>query len=343
MAVDESREFSSWAFKSAPRKILAIRFHAVGDVLVTLPACAALRRKYPESQFDMLTSDRCAGIHQAIHLFDTVHSVSLDTNRWTRACRTLALAVRLRGEHYDVILDLQRHRTSRLIRKLAQPLAWGEFDRFSPRHALERVMDTFCRTGFPGLLPECKLDVRDEIRDRSLQILLANGWDGSTKLVILNPAGLWPTRNWPLRRYEELAAEWIKEEPVQFLFLGTGGLREKASEICSTLGPRGINLAGKTSLAEVLGIIQYASVVISEDSGLLHMAWVSGLPTVALLGSTRSDWTRPMGVRSRYVGSEDLPCGPCMEATCKFGDVHCMSRHSADTILRLAHEVEGLQ
>ncbi len=341
--VEESREFSPWMGKSAPQRILAIRFQAVGDVLVTLPACAAFRRKFPSSHFDLLTSESCAGIHQAVRLFDGVHSLPLDTNRWTRASGALALAARLRRRRYDVILDLQRHRMSRLIRRIARPLAWGEFDRFSPSHALDRVMDTFHRTGFPDLSPQYGLELRPEIRDRSLRILLANGWDGGTKLVILNPAGLWPTRNWPLLKYEQLAAAWIKEEPVKFLFLGTARLLENAGRLCAALGPHGINLVGRTSIAEVLGIIHHASVVISEDSGLLHMAWVCGIPAVALLGSTRSDWTRPLGIRSRYVGSEDLPCGACMEATCRFGDVHCLNRYSAEMILRLAHEAEGAQ
>jgi len=239
-----------------------------------------------------------------------------------------------------VIVDLQRHRASRLIRGIACARAWGEFDRYSPRHALERTVDTFHRTGFPDLTPSYGLEVKPEIRERGLRILREHGWDENTKLVILNPAGLWTSRNWPLPRYEELACLWPRTEPVRFLFVGTTRIGDKVRRLSERLAGRSIDLTNKTTLAEALGVVQQASVVISEDSGLLHMAWVSGIPTVALFGSTRSDWTRPLGKWSRFVGSEDLPCGACMQAECRFGDVHCLARHSASTILRLAQEAE---
>jgi ADP-heptose:LPS heptosyltransferase len=70
------------------------------------------------------------------------------------------------------------------------------------------------------------------------------------------------------------------------------------------------------------------------------MAWVSGIPTVALFGSTRSDWTRPTTDNSRWVGSEDLACGACMMPDCRFGDVRCLERYAAEEILRLAKEVD---
>jgi heptosyltransferase-2 len=339
--IDEPRSFSPWTSRQAPGKILIVRMQAVGDVVITLPACSALRQRFPDSQIDFLTSDVCQEIPQAIRLFDHVYSMPRRNGRWTRACRALIEGARMRGKHYDVILDLQRHRASRLIRRMARPRAWGEFDRFSPRHALERVVDTFQRTGFAGLQPLHTLDIREEVRASSRRILKENGWDGKGRLVILNPAGLWVTRNWPLERWVELANLWSGTEAVVFLFLGTERMTDKAAYLKENLGCRGIDLTGKTTLAQALGIVQCASAVISEDSGLLHLAWVSGIPTVGLLGSTRSDWSRPLGDRSRFVASEDLPCGACMEAACKFGDVHCLTRYSADSILRLAREVAG--
>jgi ADP-heptose:LPS heptosyltransferase len=205
---------------------------------------------------------------------------------------------------------------------------------------LERTLDTFGRTGFAGLEPVFRLALKKDLGRRSFDILRSHGWDGREKLVLLNPGGLWVTRNWPLSRYEELAEIWLSSEPVKFLFLGTGRIREKVQPLARRLADRAIDLTCRTSLAEALGVLQHASVVISEDSGLLHMAWVSGIPTVAMLGSTRSDWSRPMGSHTRLLASEDLPCGACMEPECRFDDVHCLSRHTAENIFKLASEVE---
>jgi heptosyltransferase II len=338
---EESRSFSPWASSEAPRKILVIRMQAIGDVVITLPACAALRQLFPAARIDLLTSDACAEIPRAIRLFDHVYSATQGTGRWLRVCRALVQGARLNRERYDVVLDLQRHRISRLIRRMARPLAWGEFDRFSPRHALARVVETCQKAGFPGLMPAYGLELKPVLREGALCLLREHGWDGKVKLVMLNPAGLWETRNWPLARYEELARLWSEMEPVRFLFVGTSRIRDKVRYLADRLAGHTIDLTGKTSLAEALGVVQHASVVISEDSGLLHMAWVSGIPTVALFGSTRSDWARPLGNRSRFVGSEDLSCGACMQAACRFGDVHCLTRYSAEEILKLAREAEN--
>jgi heptosyltransferase II len=336
----EQRSSSPWTSNRTPRKILVIRFQAIGDMVVTIPACNALRRIFPDARIDLLTSEACGEIPRAIRLFDRIDSMAAGQARWQRFFQALTLGVRLRREHYDVILDLQRHRISRFIRRIARPVAWSEFDRFSPRHALERILDTCRLAGFPDLKPIYKLDLKPEVRERAYCLLKDHGWNGKTKLVILNPAGLWDTRNWPLARYQELAARWSEVEPVRILFVGTNRIRAKVAILADKLAGRLIDLTEKTSLAEALGIVQHASMVVSEDSALLHMAWVSGVPTVALFGSTRSDWTRPLGSRSRFVGSEDLPCGACMQAICRYGDVHCLSRWSADAILKLAQEAQ---
>ena len=338
--VEELRSSSSWDSARAPESVLIIRFHAIGDVVVTFPACAALRQRLPQARIDFLTSDACLEVASAVRLFDGVLWMVHPKRRVWRAFEALKQAVRMRSRHYEVVIDLQRHRASRLIRTIAGPHAWSEFDRFSPRHALERVLDTFHRAGFGELRPIFQLELKPEVRDRAWRLLRQNGWDGNEKLVILNPAGLWITRNWPLQHYVELAELWSKAEPVRFLLVGTTRMAGGARYLSERLAGRAIDLTGKTSAAEALGVVQLSSVVISEDSGLLHMAWVSGIPTVALFGSTRSDWTRPLGSHSRCLGSEDLPCGACMASTCRFGDVRCLTRRSAREVLRLAQEAE---
>jgi ADP-heptose:LPS heptosyltransferase len=79
---------------------------------------------------------------------------------------------------------------------------------------------------------------------------------------------------------------------------------------------------------------------VTEDSGLMHMAWVSGTPTLALFGSSRADWSRPLG-NSRCLNSGDLECGACMEAECRFGDVRCLARYTPERIVGEAEDLLG--
>jgi heptosyltransferase II len=71
---------------------------------------------------------------------------------------------------------------------------------------------------------------------------------------------------------------------------------------------------------------------LSEDSGLMHMSWVSGIPTLALFGSTWSVRARPLGNHSLFFDSSDLECGACRQEICKYGDVHCLTRYKAEFI-----------
>ena len=73
----------------------------------------------------------------------------------------------------------------------------------------------------------------------------------------------------------------------------------------------------------------------------MHMAWVSEIPTLAMFGSTRSDWARPLSLHSYFVDSSDLPCGNCMQETCAFGDNHCITRYTPEFIFEKAIELVG--
>jgi heptosyltransferase-2 len=342
--------FSQWKGTSSAEKILTIRFHATGDIALTLPACNSLRKLMPYSRIDYLTDDTAKEMLNSFSLFDSVYTLPglfkressgkpKPTNKIKRIYRAFKLSKKLRKLKYDMVIDLQNNRLSRLIRKIISPNSWSEFDRYEPKPAGTRVIETFHRAGFKDLEASYDLPVKLEVLQRAEKLLLENGWDKRKQLIVLNPAGLWKTRNWTIENHVELARLFLKEEPAQILLLGTQRMEEKASHISSELGENVINLVKKTKIDEVFGILNYVSLMVSEDSGLMHSGWVSGVPTVALLGSSRSDWTMPLGTHSRCLNSSDLPCGNCMKPECIYGDVHCLTRYSAETVYNLCIEL----
>jgi ADP-heptose:LPS heptosyltransferase len=172
------------------------------------------------------------------------------------------------------------------------------------------------------------------------RLLKENSWNGKDPLVILNPAGVFVTRNWPLENYVQFARLWQQRHPeVKFVIMGIARIREAAAFLKKELDENLINLVGRTTPLEAFAILQEAQLVLSEDSGLMHMAWVSGRPTLALFGGTRSDWARPLGQHSAFFDSSDLACGFCMQETCHFGDVHCLTRYSPEKIFQAAQDL----
>ncbi len=334
------RQFSkAWTSTSPPQRMLAIRFHALGDVAVTLPFCMSLHHRLPSTQFDYLTAASFDELPKAAGIFDAVLSIPFSGGRWSRLTRAILTGWRMRKRGYDIVFDLQRNWMSRIIRILASPAAWGEFDRFSSQSAGARTQAVFHDAGFQALDPRYLIESDAGSSSGATQLLEKSGWNMRSPLVVLNPAGLWESRNWPLEYYCDLARMWLDDEPVQFLIMGTDRLRDKAEYLQSKLGTSVINLVEQTSITMAFALLKHAAVVISEDSGLHHMSWISGIPTIALFGSSRSDWSRPLGSHSLLFSSEDLECGECMDPECRYGDVHCLTRYSPRVVYEAARKL----
>jgi ADP-heptose:LPS heptosyltransferase len=221
------------------------------------------------------------------------------------------------------------------------PKAWVEFDRWSSISAADRVQQAFHRVGLSRLRHLHELHLFDAIRQSAHEILAGKGYSRDIQLILLNPAGAWQSRNWPVENYITLAKLFLQSGPCKFLLLGTDRIREKATRIEAGLRQSVINLTGFTSLSEAMAILPHVSLVVSEDSGLMHMAWASGVPTIALFGSTRHDWSSPVGPHVRVFHSGDLECGDCMDPICKFGDVHCLTRISPQMVFDAAFQLLG--
>ena len=322
-----------WREKHAPRRVLAIRLQALGDVVITLPYLQCLRNCLPsDARLDLLTREEVEDIPKNLELFNHVYSIGGARNPQRQLLSTCLLLPKLFVQRYDVIIDLQNSMLSRMVRGTLRPTAWSAFDRFSPRSAGERNRLTIEAIG----LGDIRLDSRLRLR-RSFPATLLKGLNDTDLLVVLNPAGAFATRNWELHKYVRFARQWLQRWPnSRFLVLGTSFIAEKAAFLKEELREHLINLVGQTTPSEVFALLQRVTLVLSEDSGLMHMAWVSGTPVLALFGSTRSDWSRPLGPRSLFLDSSDLPCGACMQATCRRGDVFCLSRRSPEEVFARA-------
>jgi heptosyltransferase-2 len=267
---------------------------------------------FPYSKIDYLTDDSAKELLNSLAIFDSVHSLPdvfppasryklKILNKIKRISRAVKLGFRLRKIKYDIIIDLQNNRLSRVLRKIIFPDSWSEFNCLEPKPAGIRVLETFQHVGFSELELSYDIPYKLASLQKTESILTDNGWDRSKRLIVLNPAGLWKTRNWPIENYVDLGKLYLKEEPSQILLLGTQRMNQIADYVSSQLGENVINLVNKTKIDEVFTILKYVALIISEDSGLMHFGWVSGVPTIALLGSSRSDWTMPLGEHTKCL------------------------------------------
>ena len=336
--MNEKAKYQPWIAREAPKKVLFIRLQAMGDMAITFPYIQGFQKSFPETQIDFVTREEFDTIPNSLVLFSNVYTLRGGRSTRKQAFYAVMLVLKLRRVNYDVVVDLQNNKISKIIRRLLMPKAWSEFDRHSFNPAGVRTENTIRNIGLGDFSPDFKLRITNP--SEGIDLLREAGWQEGKKLVVLNPAGFTPSKNWPLDYYAEFGRLFLKEYPdTQFLVLGIERIREKVDYLQEQLGENLINLVGKTSPATAFAILQHISLILSEDSGLMHMSWVSGRATIALYSVSISDRSRPLGEHSICLSSADMECGGCMAATCKFGDVRCLTRYTPEIVLREAQEL----
>lgn len=162
------------------------------------------------------------------------------------------------------------------------------------------------------------------------------GLDLSRPLVVFAPgAEFGIAKRWPPAHYGALAGRVVASVPgVQLALLGSPNDRETCEQVLQYAGPAAasmLNLAGQTSLDEAIAVVARARAVVSNDSGLLHIASALNRPVVALYGSTNPDYAPPLSDQARII-SLRLACSPCRQRECPLGHHDCMNKMSVDLV-----------
>jgi heptosyltransferase-2 len=154
------------------------------------------------------------------------------------------------------------------------------------------------------------------------------------KLVAFMPgAEFGASKRWPGGHYAELARKLIKAG-LQVVLLGSHKDKDVTGEIAQ-LAPGALDLAGKTTLEDVVDIIASAKLAVTNDSGLMHVAAAVGVPTIAIYGSTSPSNTPPLTDKGQLIWL-GLECSPCHQRTCPLGHNNCMKLIDADRVWGVA-------
>lgn len=328
--INETPNSKPWEHSVPPKRILIIRLQAFGDTIITLPYIQGLRNTLPTNcKIDFLTRKEVAIVPKSIILFDKVFALGGGRIHKLQQILILFLLPKLFSRRYDIIIDLQNNQISRLVRKYLFPKSWSQFDKYSPISAGKRYQNGIEAVGMGGILPSYHF--KTKLADSILKAPKFKQVLSAPEIVVLNPAGYGKTRNWATENYIAFANYWIekKNKETKFLFLGINKIAQKAKQISEALPSKNvINLVNQTTQIEAFLLLQKVTLIVTEDSGLMHLSWISGVPTLALFGSSRSYWSKPLGAHSLCLDSSDLPCGNCMLEECTYGDVRCLTRYT---------------
>jgi heptosyltransferase II len=198
-----------------------------------------------------------------------------------------------------------------------------------------RTAETFQALAGPGplLMPQLTVDAANQERLCARWGLLPGGF-----VAIAPGAEYGPAKRWPAAKYAQLASMSIAGQllgsDTQIAIFGSAGDLESAREIAAEV-PSAIVTCGETGLLDAVDLIGAAGLVVSNDSGLMHVAAAVGRPLVAVYGSTVPDHTPPLSDHAATV-SLRLDCAPCFQRTCPLGHTRCLNDLAPERVLDAA-------
>jgi ADP-heptose:LPS heptosyltransferase len=288
--------------------LLLIRPGGIGDAVLLVPAIIALKQKFPQAGITVLAERRNAAAFSLCTQVDRVLRYDIPSE--------LFAAVRGR---YDLVIDSEQwHRLSAVVARLCRPkvlIGFGSNERrriFS--HAVAYSHDDYEVTSFLRLLEPLGIDGR-EVETPFLTVPAEAEQSSDTLLaplegrafVTIFPGASIPERRWGADRYASVA-ESLNSLGYPVVVVGGGEERRQGDEIVAGVG--GLNLAGRTSLAETAAVLARSSLLVSGDSGVLHLAVGLGVRSVSLFGPGRALKWAPRG-GGHVVLNRNLPCSPC--------------------------------
>lgn len=255
------------------------------------------------------------------------------------------LGKQLRAAHYDQAIVLPNSWKSALAPFFARiPLRTGFIGesrygllndaRRLDKTALPLMVERFARLAeevggeIPRPLAKPRLEINKELRDAALQKL---NLQLHTPVAIFCPGAEYgPAKRWPSTYYADIARRLLKQGYAVWL-IGSGKDKPVADEINLLANGDCSNLCGSTDLGDALALLAYAELVISNDSGLMHLAAALDRPLLALFGSSSPQFTPPLSAYAQVI-KIDLDCSPCFRRECPLGHFNCMRQITPDMV-----------
>ncbi|MGE0592626.1 MAG: lipopolysaccharide heptosyltransferase I [Vicinamibacterales bacterium] len=323
---------------TVPERILIVRLGALGDVVHGVPVAATLRAAWPGARIDWLVDPRYVPLLDLVECVDV--KVPVDPRDLLRRGRRAAVLRTLRTlwrTRYDVAIDLQGLVKSAVLARLSGARSVIGFPGDQLREPLARVC--YSVTPQPGAAPHVvhqnlallrALGLREQQPRFPFKIpetAAANAVRrraGLEGYVLINPGAAWPNKRWPPDRFGAVASAVHAQTGLRSVVLWGPG-EESLAEAVVAASSGAAELAPPTTVADIVALAHTARVMLSGDTGPLHIAGAVGAPLVALFGPTDAErngpWDARDGVLSEHVRCQCRYARQCTRAVACIDDI----------------------
>jgi heptosyltransferase-2 len=314
----------------------------VGDAVMTIPAIRALRKACPGAHISLLVKPSVRPVFEAEPAVDEI----IDYDDRFRGIRgKISLAAFLRKRKFSRAILLQNAFDAALLAFLAgipertgynrdgrgllltRPVACDGADR--KVHHIQYYLNLLAAAGIRAEYTHPRIHLLPEEREKARESLSRL----RRPVLGINPgAAFGSAKRWLPGRFAGVASLFIRDTGGSVVIFGGGGETDIAKEIVAGRESADmLDLAGKTSLRELIGLISECDVFLTNDSGPMHIAYAVGTPLAALFGSTDPLLTGPVGEGNAII-RKAFDCGPCFKRTCARKDLRCMYAITADEV-----------
>jgi heptosyltransferase-2 len=314
-------------------KILVVAPSWIGDTILAQPFLALLKRKHPAARIEVLAADWSAPLLARMAEVDAVIVNPFRHGEFSFGARR-ALGRRLASADYSTAYVLPNSWKSALVPFFAgipRRVGYQGESRYlllNERHRLDvaahpQLVQRYAALAgpLPASLPPPRLS--STIEQQQAARLALNLPLDATPVIFCPGAEYGPAKRWPARHFAALAR--LVATPQNPVWL-VGSAKDLAigEEISAAAAGAALNLCGRSTLEQVIDLIASARCVVSNDSGLMHVAAALERPLVALYGSSSPAYTPPLSAQAQIV-SRNLPCSPCFKRECPLGHFDCMN------------------
>ncbi|HNX67995.1 MAG TPA: glycosyltransferase family 9 protein [Candidatus Omnitrophota bacterium] len=315
-----------------PKNILVVTLSNIGDVILTTPVMMALLERFPQAKITVVVGPRAQGILQRS---SALHRVVIYDKKAALFLK-LMFILELRGEKYDWVVDLRNTAIPFLVScKKRSPL----FRKFTQVNMRERHLEVLGMTGLKPSRPPAPFQFFNEVDEIfALRALDAIGVQEINDWILIAAGAASARKRWPAEKFRDLVKRLHEKTGKKILLVGALSERPVAEYIAVEVPGAVKILCGDLTLAETAALVSKASLLVANDSALMHLGYELGTPTVGIFGPTNHDKYGHTGPKFRIARADAAQC-KCNSHTLPYAKRSCFHGLSVDRVFQLSMEL----
>lgn len=318
------------------KNILIVKPSSLGDVVHTLPLLKDLRMGFPDARISWLIKRQYEGILEGNPYLNEIIPWEWDG---------FGLIKKLKESRFDLVIDVQglfRSGFAAFLSGAHERIGFRNARELSPIfytkrvsvptmdiHAVDRYRLITDYLGIKQYSTDFTIIIDEQEKEHVEKLLFESGVKDGDILVMVNPSGRWQSKRWGIGKFASLCDVLNSEYGVKTVIIGGPEDTRTSCEVKDLMKTVPIITAGKTTIKGLVVLLSKAKVLVTNDSGPMHIAAALNVPVVAIFGPTDPVRTGPYG-KGHIVVRKEMPCSPCFKKYCR--DLLCMEEISVEDV-----------